>query len=340
MGKPYCFDSHLNCSRFFFRYSQNFNQNETSWTNPRNLTNVPPPNYGHQRPFLSPPRPFNSAYEPLPDLTLSLPPLPPPLPPESPPGGNTSVPPGFSSRTVSPLPGTEEYMQRELTEKCALVKRQLELDTSENVDTFSGGESYANNLNIINETKENDSITVESVASPRRTKKTPSIKTTQKTMNVEEIHDKIINHISSLSYSKKINLVNQTSTTAYDIAIQEVTRQKRMELSKVLRDMCNNKFKETSDSCRVINSIIPDFDIKIEELPRELVEQLSSTLNEDVEERVQASSIDPEILFQQAAEMLNTSLTVEEPICDKSEIGFDFSDFPKTDEQVPFYNKH
>ncbi|KAK4884305.1 hypothetical protein RN001_000576 [Aquatica leii] len=254
----------------------------------------------------------------------------------------TRVQPQIPTRSTSPLPGTEEYMQKNICEKSAFLKRQLELEGScfnDPLNNFDLSDSdyqsdntnnnFSNNTYQKSEEEEYDKPLQanESVPSPRRNKK--QRQSSQRIMSVEEIHEKIMNHISNLSHGKKINLVNLPGPSGYDIAIQEITRQKRMELSKALRDICNNKFKETEDSSQVINSIIPDFDIKIEELPRELVEQLSSTLNENVTERLHNMCIDPELMFQQAAEMLNNSLDL-----DKSgeggdnKVDFTYQDFP------------
>ncbi|KAF5274039.1 hypothetical protein FQR65_LT04437 [Abscondita terminalis] len=260
----------------------------------------------------------------------------------------TRVQPQLSSRSTSPLPGTEEYMQRNICEKSAFLKRELELEGSclnnalNNFDLSDGDyQSDNTNNNFCNNTyqkvdgeeeEDKSSQLNDNVPSPRRNKK--QRQTSQKIMSVEEIHEKIINHISNLSHGKKMNLVNLPGPSGYDIAIQEITRQKRMELSKALRDICNDKFKQTEDSSQVINSIIPDFDIKIEELPRELVEQLSSTLNENVTERIHNMCIDPELMFQQAAEILNNSLDLEKNVVenDIDKVDFSYPTFSGVDE--------
>ncbi|KAF5292388.1 hypothetical protein FQA39_LY03422 [Lamprigera yunnana] len=255
----------------------------------------------------------------------------------------TRIPPLLPNRSSSPLPGSEEYMQKNICEKSAFLKRQLELEGFNNsFSNFELSEEEYQSDNTNNNFCENtyqkpsdadDKLTEvanESIASPRRNKKR---QLNQRTMSVEEIHEKIINHISNLSHGKKINLVNLPGPSGYDKAIQEITRQKRMELSKALRDMCNNKFKEIEDSSQVINAIIPDFDIKIEELPRELVEQLSSTLNENVTERIHNLCIDPEVMFEQAAEMLSTSLELDTNVegSNIEKVDLDYQDFPNSD---------
>ncbi|KAK5648999.1 hypothetical protein RI129_003891 [Pyrocoelia pectoralis] len=252
------------------------------------------------------------------------------------------------TRSLSPLPGSEEYMERNISEKSALLKRELELEGSgflidNNMKQIESVNSDSTNNNFFENTypkecnDEQSSLSVNEVTeSPRRGSK----KQRPISQSVEEIHRKIINHISNLSYSKKMNLVNLSGPSGYDIAIQEVTRQKRMELSKVLRDMCHNKFKENDDSSQVINAIIPDFDIKIEELPREVVEQLSSTLHEDVTERV-SLCIDPELMFQQAAEMLNITLDSDKSVEDGDDkVDFSCVNFSNNDQicDVPIAN--
>lgn len=62
-------------------------------------------------------------------------------------------------------------------------------------------------------------------------------------VDVNEIHNQIVNHISNLSMGKKIELVNQLGSTGYDLAIERIQRQKRAELSKLLRDMCNDSMR-------------------------------------------------------------------------------------------------
>lgn len=109
--------------------------------------------------------------------------------------------------------------------------------------------------------------------------------------NIKEIHNKIINHISNLSLGKKMNLITSKSS-GYDSVIQHIQKQKRLELSMALRAMCANQTTENSD---FINSIIPDIGIKIEDLPIEVIQELSSTLDVDFDSSNSVTEITDEI---------------------------------------------
>lgn len=72
--------------------------------------------------------------------------------------------------------------------------------------------------------------------------------------------------------------------------------------------------RETSERSKAIESIVPDLGIKIDELPQEIVEQLSTTLGMD--EQPQYENIDPEDLFRQAEDLLSLddNNTIDEKI--------------------------
>lgn len=157
--------------------------------------------------------------------------------------------------------------------------------------------------------------------------------------NVEEIHNKIISHITNLSHARKMNLIS-SSSSGYDIAIRQIQTQKRLELSKVLRDMCSNQTVENSE---VINAIIPDIGIKIEDLPLEVIKALSSTLDlnfenslfsQDVEtgpiEAIQALSSTSDLNF----DSLYLQNVKTEP-CEMTVSGFDLNfDNPVTTQNI------
>ncbi|XP_969558.3 uncharacterized protein LOC658052 [Tribolium castaneum] len=169
------------------------------------------------------------------------------------------------SRSPSPFSGTEEYTQRKIQETSDMIKKQLMMppEADEIVNKEPPPEAPTQS-----EATQNDKMSSKSEKSVAKPKKVAHY-------NVEEIHNKIITHISKLSHGKKMNLICSTSS-GYDIAIQQIQKQKRLELSKVLRDMCNSPAVENSE---VINAIIPDIGIKIGDLPLEVIQELSSTLD-------------------------------------------------------------
>ncbi|RZB39308.1 uncharacterized protein BDFB_004782, partial [Asbolus verrucosus] len=172
------------------------------------------------------------------------------------------------ARPPSPFSGTEEYTLKKIQEASDMIKKQLMMppDVDINMEKPEPVVPVDRSNETVNEKKSDKDENERSV-----------VKSNKKTMkyNVKEIHQKIITHITNLNHGKKMNLICATSS-GYDVAIQQIQRQKRLELSKVLRDMCSNHTVENSD---VINSIIPDIGIKLEDLPLEVIRELSSTLD-------------------------------------------------------------
>lgn len=217
------------------------------------------------------------------------------------------------TKPASPLPGSEEYTQNKIQQTSDLIKRQLNIDSetcsanepdfppnlifSECSNNNSESESQGNTTNIDSPNRSVDNNKRTSKQLLKRNK-SPEI------FDVQEIYDQIIKHISNLSYSKKMNLVNQ-STSGYDIAIQEIQRQKRLELSRALRDISKRQ-TQSSDDGEVINAIIPDIGIKIEDLPNDVIAELSNSLNVHLDEQI-SSLVDPEACFKQAEEILNVN---------------------------------
>lgn len=121
--------------------------------------------------------------------------------------------------------------------------------------------------------------------------------------DVEEIRNKIIAHITNLSAGKKMNLIN-IGSESYDEAIHQIQKNERLAIIRALRDSCGDQPAEAST---ILNSIIPDMDIKIEDLPVEKREELSSSLKIYSDEMFGAyeSTVDPDVMFQQAQEMLS-----------------------------------
>lgn len=258
------------------------------WPNPYQLGYIPPLFFNQQirfeapisneRPFLSPPSLRN-------------------------------VPSAASSRSQSPLPGSEEYTQRNIQQASDRIKRQLNLTTESDettcdIDTNDKLNTTVNtDVSGTESKKDNEPLCEISEKSPISDK----VKQVKKPVySVQEICDKIISHISNLNDGKKKNLIH-VGSAGYDEAIKQIQRKERLELSRALRDMRSQQMQDTSE---VINSIIPDFGIKVEDLPPEIIEQLSTTLNLDPEEHFgtyqsRGENVDPELLFKQAETMLS-----------------------------------
>lgn len=217
------------------------------------------------------------------------------------------------AKPASPLPGSEEYTQNRIQQTSDLIKRQLNIDNetcSVNESNFESDtiSSVCTNNNSESNLQE-DSADLESghlcTDNRRTTRQLTKRNKNLEVIDVQEIHDKIIKHIASLSYSKKINLVNQ-STSGYDIAIHEVQKQKRLELSRALRDISKRQ-TQNSDDGEVIYAIIPDIGIKIEDLPNDIIAELSNSLNLPLDEQIINNLVDPEECFKQAEEILNVN---------------------------------
>lgn len=121
--------------------------------------------------------------------------------------------------------------------------------------------------------------------------------------DVEEIRNKIIAHITNLSAGKKANLIN-IGSESYDEAIHQIQKNERLAIIRALRDTCSDQPTEASS---ILSSIIPDMDIKIEDLPANKREELSSSLKIYSDEMFgdYETTVDPDLMFQQAQEMLS-----------------------------------
>lgn len=93
---------------------------------------------------------------------------------------------------------------------------------------------------------------------------------------IDEIYNKITSHLGKLTEGRKKNLINSNSS-GYDHAIQQIMKQKRLEFSRTLRNMCHNS--ELKD----LSAVNPDVGIKLEDLPKELIAELRGVLNFDTE---------------------------------------------------------
>ncbi|XP_044746282.1 uncharacterized protein LOC123307875 [Coccinella septempunctata] len=94
--------------------------------------------------------------------------------------------------------------------------------------------------------------------------------------NVKEISDKILQHISKMNNDRLVDFVN-SDNSRYEEAFNYICKQKTFELTKALRDLSH---QEKPEECEFVNSIIPEFSIKIEELPISVIRELSSTFDE------------------------------------------------------------
>ncbi|CAH1967162.1 unnamed protein product [Acanthoscelides obtectus] len=178
----------------------------------------------------------------------------------------------------SPVPGSEEYMVKKIEQTSALIMRQL-LSPNEAVVPQES-------TDIVSDQKK----TSESKDKPKQSQSNATDKDTDKSerskpkkdidrYSVEEIYYKIINHIGKLKDGKKKNLIN-SKESGYDPVVNRIATHQRLEISRALRMMCSDpKIAETD----FINSIIPDIGIKLEDLPREFIEQLSLTFDTPLE---------------------------------------------------------
>lgn len=231
----------------------------------------------------------------------------------------------------SPLPGTEEYAQRNIQQTSDLIKRQLNID-SETCCEESVVKAFsisATSVSDGNSDVQSEQVPVEHEQRKNTKQLTKLRSKIRDEINVQEIHDKIIKHISNLSYSKKLNLVNQGSV-AYDIAIQELQKQKRLELTQALREMSKRDIQNSNDG-EVINAIIPDIGLKIEDLPKEVMAELSSTLNTDLMERI-VNPTDSGLCFKQNQELLGVDLPRGDFNCNISESLNNFAAFQNQDQ--------
>lgn len=94
--------------------------------------------------------------------------------------------------------------------------------------------------------------------------------------NVKEISDKIIQHISKMNNARLVDFLN-SGNSRYEEAFSYICKEKSFELTKALRDLSR---QQEPAACEIVNAIIPDFSIKIEELPIDIIRELSSTFDE------------------------------------------------------------
>nr|CAH7732233.1 unnamed protein product [Callosobruchus chinensis] len=177
----------------------------------------------------------------------------------------------------SPVPGSEEYMVKKIEQTSALIMRQLLSPDDialpqENSGLEADQQKSGSDNNQIQPPKHVVDRETETKSTRNRSKK-------DNVYSIEDVYNKIVNHIGNLKDGKKKNLIN-SKQSGYDSVVNHIATQERLKISRALRMMCLDKsIVETDESYEFINSIIPDTGIKIEELPRELIEQLSNTFD-------------------------------------------------------------
>jgi hypothetical protein len=234
-----------------------------------------------------------------------------------------NTPENEASRPASPFSGTEEYTLKKIQETSDMIKKRLMMppDAEESVATAEPAPVGNEPAATVSETGDDGSGKSDCERSTMRSGK----KVAQ--YNVEEIHEKIIKHITNLSHGKKVNLICGTSS-GYDVAIQQIQKQKRLELSKALRDMCSNHAAEDGED---IDDIIPDIGIKIKDLPLEVIQQLSSTLDLNFDDTFFSQSSDTTVNVKSEVSDLIFDRPAPEEVTIKNEIVCDETDYAMDD---------
>lgn len=221
-------------------------------------------------------------------------------------------PPPLPPARTSPFPGSEEHMQRNIKETSDMIKKHLDLDLDNRDDLDAAGQVEDEVAekpdtkfisDIFGKTMSDDDDDVDEPIHEHPKAEVPRTTTSRNKdfkvdtkYDVEEIRNKIIAHITNLSSGKKMNLINMGSES-YDAAIHRIQKNERLTIIRALRDACSDQPTEASS---ILNSIIPDMDIKIEELPADKREELSTSLK-----IYDDKMFDPHVYFQQAKEMLS-----------------------------------
>ncbi|CAH0550206.1 unnamed protein product [Brassicogethes aeneus] len=175
------------------------------------------------------------------------------------------------SRPPSPVVGSEEYTKRKIAETSSKIMKHL---MNPNIPLKE--KQPEPNQDKTRQTDSNKQVENKSDANSFSKNKSKN--------NAKEIHDKILNHITGLNKGRKKMFINAKSST-YDIVIQQIQKKKRLELSRIFRRMCAQESTEANNEAdELLNSIIPDIGIKIDELPKELIEELRNTLDISFEE--------------------------------------------------------
>lgn len=110
------------------------------------------------------------------------------------------------------------------------------------------------------------------------------------THNVKDISNKIIEHISKMNNVRLVDFLT-SDDPRYRDAFNVICKQQSFELTKALRNLSEQeKPSECETECETVNSLIPEFSLKIEELPINVIRELSSTF-EEMHKDIEDSSI-------------------------------------------------
>ncbi|XP_066257436.1 uncharacterized protein [Euwallacea similis] len=183
------------------------------------------------------------------------------------------------SRSASPVEGSEEFMTRKIEHTSALIMRHL-LTPNEPLQIICPSTNEEQNQPAANINKN----CVKAASNGLNNMKNNINKTKPMNVTTKQMYEKIVNHIVNLNEGRMKNFVNAKSSTNWDEAINHMQKQKRLEISRVLRDMSSSL--QGGDDCGSICSdglIVPDIGIKIEDLPLDVIEELRQTLNLDLE---------------------------------------------------------
>lgn len=176
----------------------------------------------------------------------------------------------YQSRSQSPVFGSQEYMDKKIEQTSAIIMKQLldpnHVNPTQELISVNNTEEPTFNLE-----RESDKAT-ETNCPISKTKKKPS------TVKAGEIHTQIMCRLINMNEGRKKNLINSYNS-GYDATIEHFVKQQRLEISSALRNICSSHL--TKEQSEMICSVIPDIGIKIEELPRDVIEELSHTFGDD-----------------------------------------------------------
>ncbi|CAG9854422.1 unnamed protein product [Phyllotreta striolata] len=201
---------------------------------------------------------------------------------------------------------SEEYVNNKIQQTSAIIMRQL-LNPEEDII-----QAKNNNSKLPEYPKEQAKVT-EKPSTPiknnkrRRNDSSNTLVSTENkpdkstTYTAEQISNKIMAHLINLNDGRKKNLIIRGTSSVYDDAITNILKQKRLEISRALRNV-RLKSADVTDSSELINSIIPDMGIKIEDLPQEILEELQNTFEnlEEIEDYESINSDDNEIFIRES----------------------------------------
>lgn len=248
-------------------------------------------------------------------------------------------PPNIKLPSV-PLPGSEEARQKNIAEASARIKEQLELAESNGGFDAPLAKTMPDDFDDLGDCIIISSSPIEDL-SPRP--KTPDKKkkakksansnpsqsghqTPASCSSVEELNKKILTQFTFMSKGKIQNLVNNPGSTKYDVALQHLIRDMKLNLSCELRTLYNNRESEQSNNENTMidhfNSLVPDLGVELVSLPDTMVAELSKMLqldeNNELEtlgtDPVENILVEPEDMFKQAQELLTNSQFLDDAL--------------------------